>query len=339
MRAPPSSFRLSGRWVPTAFLARVLALFMLGSLSLGAGDVSFGDTLQVLTGRPASEDAYFVVSQLRWPRTLLGIMVGAGLGLAGAVLQAATRNPLAEPGLLGVSAGASFAVVLAISLGAAAATVHLGVAVAGALAGCFLVLLVTRIRDVGDDPVRLVLAGAAFTGILNSLSSLILLQDQRSADEIRFWIIGALGGRPAETLYWAAPGMLLGALVLLPVIRPLAALALGEKLATGLGHNPRLTRAWALVGVAILVGTATAAAGPIAFIGLVVPFVARRVTGPDIRNMLGVCLLTGPVILLAADIVSRLVIRPYELPIGVVTAFVGAPVLIAIVRGHRLPSL
>src|SRR5690606_12539867 len=131
-------------------------------------------------------DAHFVVAQLRWPRTLLGLLVGAGLGAAGAVLQAATRNPLAEPGLLGVSAGASFAVVLAISLGSGAATLNLGIAILGALVGCFLVLMVTKMRGVGDDPIRLVLAGAAFTGILVSLSTLILLYDQRSADEIRF---------------------------------------------------------------------------------------------------------------------------------------------------------
>ncbi|CAH0314600.1 Ferric enterobactin transport system permease protein FepD [Pseudomonas sp. Bi70] len=255
------------------------------------------------------------------------------------MLQSATRNPLAEPGLLGVSAGASFAVVVAISLGASAATLNLGVAIAGAMAGCLLVLLVTQVRGVGDDPVRLVLAGAAFSGILAAISTLILLHDQRSADEIRFWIIGALAGRPQDVLVWSAPGLLLGLSLLAPLIRPLAALALGEKMATGLGHHPGLTRLGALLGVAVLVGTATAAAGPMAFVGLVVPFVARRLVGPDIRRTIGLSLLLGPIIVLFADILSRLLVSPYELPIGVVTALIGAPVLVAVVRSHRLPTL
>lgn len=320
-------------------MALLLTMLSFASLGYGAGDVSFSQAMQVLMGASQNANADFVVAQLRVPRTILAMIVGAALGAAGVVLQAATRNPLAEPGLLGVSAGASFAVVLAISFGAGAATLHLGIAVLGALIGCLLVLLVTQIGSVGDDPVRLVLAGAAFTGILMSISTLILLYDQRTADEIRFWIIGALGGRPAATLYWSMPGLLMGLLMLLPAIRPLAALALGEKVATGLGHHPRATRVWALISVAVLVGTATAAAGPIAFVGLVVPFVARRFVGPDIRRTLWLSLLIGPVVVMFADIVSRLVVKPYELPIGVVTAMVGAPVLIAIVRSHRLPRL
>lgn len=332
------SWRLAPGNAALAVIALLLVL-MLASLAWGAGSVTAVEAIRVLIGLSENPDAYFTVTQLRWPRTLLGLLVGACLGSAGAVLQAATRNTLAEPGLLGVSAGASFAVVVAISLGSGAATLNLGVAILGALVGCFLVLLVTQMRGVGEDPVRLVLAGAAFSGILVSLSSLILLYDQRSADEIRFWVIGALGGRPVDALGWSLAGTVAGLLMLLPILRPLSALALGENMATGLGHRPRLTRAWALVSVAVLVGTATAAAGPIAFVGLVVPFVARRLTGPDIRRALGMSLLVGPVLILLADIISRLIIKPYELPIGVVTAFIGAPCLIAIVRGRRLPNL
>ncbi|TWI55559.1 iron complex transport system permease protein [Pseudomonas duriflava] len=316
----------------------LVVLSVLASLLIGAGDVSPGRSAQALWSGADSE-ARFIVMELRWPRTLLGAMVGMALGAAGVILQSATRNPLAEPGLLGVSAGASFAVVLAISLGSSAATLNLGVAVAGALAGCFLVLLVTQLRGIGSDPVRLILVGAAFTSMLMAISTLILLSDQRSADEMRFWVIGALAGRPTETAYSSAPGVLLGLLLMLPLIRPLAALALGERVATGLGHHPQLTRMSALVCVAILVGTATAAAGPIAFVGLIVPFVARRLVGPDIRRTLWLSLLIGPIIILFADTISRLVVKPYELPIGVVTAFIGAPILIAVVRGHRLPTL
>lgn len=310
----------------------------LASLLLGAGDIGLPASLQALLGS-GDEDARFIVYQLRWMRTELALLVGLALGCAGVLLQAVTRNPLAEPGLLGVSAGSSFAVVLAINLGATAATVHLGVAMLGALVGCVLVLLVTRLRGVGDDPVRLVLAGAAFSGILGALSSMLLLWDQRTADEMRFWVIGALAGRPTDTLNWALPGLIIGVLVALPVIRPLSALALGERVASGLGHHPQLTRLGTLLAVSLLVGTATAAAGPIGFIGLIVPYIARRLVGSDIRRTLGLSMLLGPCVLLFADVISRLLVSPYELPVGVVTAFVGAPILIAVVRSHRLPTL
>ncbi|WP_462379012.1 FecCD family ABC transporter permease [Pseudomonas sp. Marseille-QA0892] len=336
-----TSLRHGGRLPLATALAGCLALaacLCIASLLIGAGDVGIPQSAAALFSS-ADGEARFVVFELRLPRTLLGLLTGIALGAAGAVLQAATRNPLAEPGLLGVSAGSSFAVVLAISLGASAATLHLGVAISGALAGCLLVLLVSQTRGVGDDPVRLVLAGAAFSGILTAISALILLHDQRSSDEIRFWIIGALAGRPQDVLTWSVPGLLMGLLLLVPLVRPLAALALGEKMATGLGHRPALTRIGALVAVAILVGTATAAAGPIAFVGLVVPFVARRLAGPDIRRTLGLSMILGPSIILFSDILSRLLVSPYELPIGVITALIGAPVLMAVVRTHRLPTL
>lgn len=326
--------------VPKALAGAALCLMLLcvASLLLGAGDIGLLPSLQALLGG-SDDDARFIVFELRWVRTELALLVGLALGAAGVLLQAVTRNPLAEPGLLGVSAGASFAVVLAINLGASAASLHMGVAMLGALVGCVLVLLVTRMRGVGDDPVRLVLAGAAFSGMLGAFSSLLLLWDQRTADEMRFWVIGALAGRPLDTLDWSLPGLIGGLLVALLVVRPLAALALGERVASGLGHHPQLTRLGTLLAVAILVGTATAAAGPIAFIGLIVPYIARRLVGSDIRRTLGLSMLLGPCVLLLADVISRLLVGPYELPVGVVTAFVGAPILIAVVRNHRLPTL
>ncbi len=336
------------------FAALCLLLLCGASLLLGAGDIGILPSFHALLGGQ-DDDARFIVFELRWVRTELALLVGVALGAAGVLLQAVTRNPLAEPGLLGVSAGASFAVVLAINLGASAASLHLGVAMLGALLGCLLVLLVTRLRGVGDDPVRLVLAGAAFSGMLGALSSLLLLWDQRTADEMRFWVIGALAGRPLDTLEWSMPGLLAGVLLALIVVRPLAALALGERVASGLGHHPQLTRLGTLLAVAILVGTATAAAGPIAFIGLIVgavfilvscgiiglivPYIARRMVGSDIRRTLALSMLLGPCVLLLADVISRLLVQPYELPVGVVSAFVGAPILIAVVRNHRLPTL
>lgn len=323
----------------TAIVCAALAgVLMLASMLLGAGQLSVIESLQALIGR-GSEEHTFIVFELRWPRTILAVLVGVALGAAGTVMQAATRNPLAEPGLLGVSAGSSFAVVLAIYYGADTAGVHFSVAILGALVGCFLVLLTTQMRGTGTDPVRLVLAGAAFSSILMSVTTLILLHDQRTADEIRFWVIGALGGRPVSNLHWAFPGLLAGLAMVGASVAALAAMSLGEKVAMGLGHRPVFTRILAMAGVAVLVGTATAAAGPIAFAGLIVPYFARRMVGPDVRRALPIAMLIGPCVLLLADILSRLAVRPYELPIGVVTACIGAPVLIAVVRSHRLPRL
>jgi len=316
----------------------VLALVVVASLLFGAGEVGPDRALAVLTGG-GDQDARFAVLELRVPRTLVAVAVGLALGVAGAVLQTAARNPLAEPGLLGVSAGASFAVVLVIASGASAASLGPWVAVLGAAAGCALAVGAARLRGAGDDPVRLVLAGAALSSLLSAATSMLLLLDQRTSDEVRFWTVGSVAGRDLGTL--AQVGPVLGAGVLLAVLaaRPLSALALGDSVARGLGHRPARARVIALASVALLVGGAVAAAGPIAFVGLVVPFLARSLVGPDLRRVLAVSVLVGPAVVVAADVISRLVVRPYEMPLGVVTALIGAPVLVAVVRSTRLPAL
>jgi iron complex transport system permease protein len=315
-----------------------LALAVLGSLLLGAGEVGPGRALPVLLGA-GDADASFAVLELRLPRTVVAVAVGVALGVAGAVLQTAARNPLAEPGLLGVSAGASFAVVLVIASGASAATLGPWVAVLGAGAGCLLAVGAARLRGTGDDPVRLVLAGAALSSLLHAATSVVLLLDQRTADEVRFWTVGSVAGRDLGTLSEVGPVLAAGVLVALLVARPLSALALGDDVARGLGHRPARARSLAMAAVALLVGGAVAAAGPIAFIGLVVPFLARALVGPDLRRVLAVSVLLGPAVVLVADVASRLLVRPYEMPLGVVTALVGAPVLVAVVRSTRMPSL
>jgi iron complex transport system permease protein len=320
-----------------AVLAGVAVLTGLASLLLGSGEVGPVRAAGALVG--GDEEARFAVWSLRWPRTLVGAVVGAALGTAGAVLQAAARNPLAEPGLLGVGAGASTAVVLVIALGGSVATLGPYAAVVGALLGCLAATGAARLHGVGDDPVRLVLAGAAISGLLGSLTSVLLLVDQRSADEVRFWTVGAVAGRDLGVLSGVLPPLLLGAVLVALVARPLAALSLGEQVAAGLGARPRAARLGAVVAVALLVGAATAAAGPIGFVGLVVPFAARALVGPDLRRVLLPSVVLGPVVVVGADVVSRLVVRPYEMPLGVVTALVGAPVLVAVVRASRVPAL
>ncbi|MDX3514371.1 iron ABC transporter permease [Streptomyces caniscabiei] len=317
----------------------LLALSALASLLIGSGEVGPVRSWREVSGGSGDPEAAFAVWHLRRPRTLVAVTVGAALGTAGAVLQAAARNPLAEPGLLGVSAGASTGVVLVIALGGSVATLGPYAAVLGALLGCLAAVGAARLRGVGDDPLRLVLAGAALSGLLGSLTSVLLLMDSRTADEVRFWTVGGVAGRDLGVLADVAPALLLGGLLLLLVARPLSAMALGERVAAGLGHRPRRTRLTAVVAVALLVGGATAIAGPIGFVGLVVPFAARALVGPDLRRVLVPSLLLGPVVVLAADVVSRLLVRPYEMPLGVVTALIGAPVLVAVVRSRRVPTL
>jgi len=329
----------SRRLLPIMAAALVLlGLVCFISLLIGAGNIGPADALAVLLGQ-GSDDARFVVGELRLPRTLVGVVVGATLAISGALLQAVTRNPLAEPGLLGVSAGSAFAVALALALGASAATLKVSVAQIGALLGCLCALGAARLRGVGDDPVRLVLAGAALSSLLIALTSLLLLIDLGTADEIRFWIVGSVAGRSLDHLSEIFPSVLLAGVITVLIARPLAALALGERVAVGLGHRPGLVRLLAVLSVALLVGGATAVAGPIAFVGLVVPFVARSLAGPDIRRTLWLCLPLGPLVVVIADILSRVLVQPSELPLGVLTAMIGAPVLVAVVRARRLPTL
>lgn len=296
------------------------------------------DALPVLIGQ-GTEEARFVVTELRLPRLATGLVVGLALAVSGALLQALTRNPLAEPGLLGVSGGSAFAVAIAILLGASSATMTTLVAQTGALAGGALVILATRSRGLAADPVRLVLAGATVTGLLLSLTSVLMLADQRAADEIRFWITGSIAATPLSHLKAVAPSLLVAGVLVTMVASPLAAMSLGERAATGLGHKPGRIRLLVVVTVALLVGGATALAGPLAFIGLVVPFIARALAGPDIRKSLWLCLPIGPGLLLLADTVARVVAAPSELPLGVITALIGAPVLLMIVRSGRMPTL
>lgn len=316
----------------------LLLLTTLASLLFGAGDVSPRLALKGLLGS-GTEDTYFVLRELRAPRTLVGLVTGMALGCAGALMQTLARNPLAEPGLLGVSAGSAFAVTLALLLGASSASLSVYIAQAGALVGCLIVLSAARLNGVGNDPIRLVLAGATLSSLLLALTSLLLMFDQRTADEIRFWITGSVAGRDLSSLWQLLPSLLLAAVLTLVIIRPLAALALGETMATNLGHKPERIRLIAVIIVALLVGAATAMVGPIMFVGLVVPFLARALAGADIRRYLALCLFIGPIILIGADTLSRVLVAPAELPLGVLTAIIGAPVLLAVVRANRLPRL
>lgn len=314
----------------------VLAVAAMASLAFGARSVPLSDVLPALVD-PDGSSAHRVVREMRLDRTVVGILVGAALGLAGALMQGVTRNPLAEPGILGVSGGASFAVVVALRFTAVDGPGALvPYALAGAVVASLAVYAVGSAGRAGATPVRLALAGAAMSALFTSATSAVLLLDAATLDRFRFWVVGSLLRDPGDSAYGVVPALAIGVALALALPRSLDGLALGDDAARALGIRVGATRLVATVAVACLTGAAVAAAGPIAFVGLVVPHLARAITGPDHRWVLPWSMVIGPILLLAADVIGRLVVRPEELQVGLVTALLGAPALIAIVRRRHL---
>lgn len=280
------------------------------------------------------------IAQSRIPRTALALAVGGALALAGALMQGLTRNPLADPGILGVNAGASFAMVLAIStFGISSLSGYLWFALAGAGAAAVAVHALAGVGRDGATPMKLTIAGAALTATLTSLTSAVLLTDRRTMETFRFWQVGTVGGRGLEVLSVGLPFLLVGAVLALSGARLLNTLALGDDVARGLGR--RTTRDHLVIGVAIvlLAGTATSLAGPIAFVGLIVPHGVRAVLGSDHRRLLPFSLGYGAVLTVVADTVGRVVLPPTEVQVGIMTAVIGVPVFLWLVRRGRLGAL
>lgn len=318
----------------------VLLLIALASLAVGTKGIPLGAVLDQLLHGDATTDDGIVVRTLRLPRTLIGLSVGAALGLAGALMQALTRNPLADPGILGVNAGASAAVVTGIAmLGVTSPSGYVWFALTGAGAASVVVYLLGSRGRSAATPVRLALAGAAITAALTAFVYGLVLLHRSAFDSYRFWAVGALAGRPMSVLIQTAPFLLVGAILALALARPLNALALGEDTGHALGAHPARTRAVGVVAITLLCGGAVAAAGPIGFVGLTVPHVARAITGPDQRWVLPYSMLLAPILLLGSDVLGRILARPGEIEVGIVTAFVGAPVFIWIARRGRSAHL
>jgi iron complex transport system permease protein len=318
----------------------VLALAVLASLALGARSVPFGDVLGALTRFDPSVEGQVVVHDLRLPRTVVGLGVGIALGLSGALIQALTRNPLADPGILGVNAGSSFAVVLGVALfGVTDIRQYVWFAFAGAVVATVVVYLIGSLGFGGADPVRLTLAGMALGAVLQGISSGITLLRSDTFDAMRYWGAGSLSAVTWGTARAVGAFVVIGVVIALACARPLNAVALGDDLARTLGTRLPLLRVAVVVAVTLLCGAATAAAGPIGFVGLMVPHVARWLVGPDQRWLLPLTLTLAPALLLVSDVVGRLVIAPAELQVGIVTAVLGAPVLIALVRRRNASTL
>jgi iron complex transport system permease protein len=310
------------------------------SLMVGARTIAPADVLHALTHYSPTDDDSLVVVGSRLPRTLLGLAAGLALGLAGTVMQGLSRNPLADPGILGVNFGASLAVVVAIAFfGVTAVSGYVWFAFAGAALAAGLVYAVSAVGREGATPVKLALAGAAVSAALGSLITAVMLTSRVSLDQMRFWQVGSLSGRGFGVLWQVLPTLVVGAVLALTLGRLLNGLALGDDVARGLGQRVGLARALSAVAIVLLCGSATAAVGPIAFVGLVVPHVARWVVGVDYRRILAYSAVIAPALLIACDVVGRVVAPPGELQVGIVMAFVGAPLFIALVRRRKLVGL
>ncbi|MEU7550916.1 iron ABC transporter permease [Streptomyces sp. NPDC044571] len=301
------------------------------SLALGTRPIPLPTVLDALLGDGHGGDAD-VVTGLRVPRTLIGLVVGGALGVAGAVAQGVTRNPLASPVTLGINAGAGFAVVTAIfTLGLDRPIEYLWFAFAGAAAAAVAAFAMSR-RGGDLDPVRLALSGTVLTVVLTSWTSALMLASHRTLDEARFWLAGSIGGRNLEVLTPVLPFVALGLLASFAISPALNTLALGDETAQSLGVPVSRIRLTGTVAVVLLAGCAVAVAGPVAFIGLAAPHLVRPLLGGDHRWLVPGCLIAGPVLLLAADVLGRVAARPSEIEVGIVTAFLGAPLLAVLAR-------
>jgi iron complex transport system permease protein len=335
----PVGRRRSLRVAALAVLVLALVGTILLSLMVGARPIEPGVALQALLHYDANDTAHLVVHDLRLPRTICGVLVGIALGVAGALMQAVTRNPLAEPGLLGVNAGASLAVVGSVwLLHVTSMSALVWVAFLGSGIVATMVYLLGSTGG-GATPVRLALAGAAVNALLLALVAAVLLLSKSTFDVYRFWMVGSLTGSERIVLGELLPVLSLGMVLALAAAPSLNSVALGDDAARALGTRLWATRGSALLAITLLCGGAVAAAGPIGFVGLVVPHAARAWCGPDQRWLMIYSAFLGALLLVTSDVIGRVVLPPGEVQVGIMTALIGGPLFIAIVRKIRLAAL
>lgn len=310
----------------------LLFVTLLWSITLGAADITPRVVYESVFNVDATTFDHQLIQSVRLPRVIASVIVGAALAVAGALMQGLTRNPLADSGLLGINAGASFAVVVLVtvvvdpSLSDYAAVALVGAAIAAAF--------VYGVGSLGGTatPLRLTLAGVILTAFVSSLTTAILIQDQETLDKIRFWTAGSLAGRDAAIIAQTAPIIGIGLAGALLLSRQITTISLGEDVAKGLGQNTLVVKLLASLMVVLLAGGAVALAGPISFVGLVIPHIARFLSGVDYRWIIPYSAVLGGVLVTLADVAARVALRPQELPIGVMMAIVGAPFFIYLAR-------
>lgn len=318
-------------------LAALIAVSVL-SVMVGARDISPADVWSAVI-RPGASHESLVLWESRIPRTITGLIVGPALGVCGALIQAFTRNPLADPGILGVNAGAGFAIALGVGvLGVSRADGYIWFALVGALLATIAVYLIGGAGG-GASPERVTLAGVALTALLGGIATGIELKNRDAFTGLRFWGVGSLAGHGLADTVTIAPFIAVGLILAVVLAKSLNVLALGDDLGRSLGSRVRVTRVATILAVTLLAGGATAIAGPIAFVGLMIPHVVRWFTGPDQRWIIPFSMVAAAILLLASDIVARVVLPSGELRVGIVTALIGAPVLAILVRRRQASGL
>lgn len=319
----------------------LLLLMSVLSLTLGSRSIDLAQVLDALRHYDRHNDLHLIVREMRVPRTLVAILAGLALGVAGAIMQAVTRNPLAEPGLLGINAGAALAVIIgAVAFHVVTPLAYVWFAFIGAGLAGIAVFIIGQAHSSGNNPVRLVLAGAGLSIMLTSITGIFILNAPTEVfDQFLHWASGSLERSGLEAAAVLAVAVSLGCAVALLIVSNLNILALGKDLGLALGASPRSTWLLACLAVMLLAGAATAGAGPIAFVGLVAPHIARLLVGPDYRWILPYSGLYAAILLLGADVLGRVVVAPSEIAAGIVALLLGGPFFIAVVRKYRLSQL
>lgn len=319
-------------------LCAALGLLCAASVAVGTREVGLTDIRAALSGDVGTVAQAAVA--MRVPRTVLAVLAGAGLGLAGGLMQGVTRNPLADPGILGVNMGAALAVVIGVAwLGIETLPAYIWTAIGGAGAAAVFVYAVGSLGRGGATPLKLALAGAATSVAFSALVLAVVLPRGDIAGGIQSWQVGGVGGATADRILPVLPFLLPGFVIGLLSARKLNLLALGDDLASGLGESPARARGLAALAAVLLCGAITAVCGPIGFVGLVVPHLCRMLAGPDYRWLLPFSALGGACLLLAADIAGRIAARPGEVDVGIITALLGAPFFIHVVRRQKVRAL
>lgn len=311
----------------------LLALAMLASIAFGAADIDAATVWQAMVNFNPEDTNHLIIRTLRLPRAITAAIVGASLAVAGAIMQGLTRNPLADPGLLGIQAGAAFAVVGAVFFFriSALSTYAIFAFIGGGIAAAAVYALGSAGRG-GPTPLKITIAGAAVTALISSLTTAMLLFNQRTLEEVRFWLVGSVAGRDFGLISQALPYLAVGLGIALVLGRQITTLTLGDDVAQGLGQSTGWIKTLSAIAVVLLAGASVALAGPIGFVGLVIPHVVRFFAGVDYRWILPYSMLVGGAFLVGSDVVGRILARPSELAVGVMTALIGGPVFIALVR-------
>ncbi|MGG6293908.1 FecCD family ABC transporter permease [Leptolyngbya sp. AN02str] len=335
VRSPVKSSSKSPAYLMFGLVASgiLLLVCLMFSILLGAAEIDSGTVWQAIFQFNGSTE-HLIIRTVRLPRAILAVVVGAALAVAGTITQGITRNPLAAPDILGINVGAALAMVLAILIWGSGGN-YIGFAFAGAAIAAVVVYWLGSMGRSGLTPLKLIIAGSALTYLLDSFIYAILILSQRTLDDIRFWLGGSLAGRDVETLLAVLPYISIGLVGALALAPQLTLLSLGEDVAQGLGLRTGWVKLSSAFVVVVLAGSSVALAGPIGFVGLVVPHVVRFGVGVDYRWILPYAMVAGGIILSIADIAARIIVRPQELPVGIMTVLIGAPFFIFLARSRK----